>query len=158
MEAAPAAAAAVAMPTDGDVVVTLNKIERYKKEKDGLDILDDVPQLAQGGWEAIEEGDRERLKWAGVFFRRQTPGPIHDARADVERRDQRRPDPHHRGDQPRVRAGFADITTRQQIQLRGFGIERGPGDLAIGSTRWDWCRSRPAWTTSATSPVVPRPA
>jgi hypothetical protein len=37
--------------------VTLNRIERYKKEKDGLDILQDVPQLAQGGWQAIEEGD-----------------------------------------------------------------------------------------------------
>ena len=23
----------------------------------------------------IDEGNRERLKWAGVFFRRQTPGP-----------------------------------------------------------------------------------
>ena len=33
--------------------------------------------------------------------------------------------------------GFADITTRQQIQLRGFGIEHVPGDL--GPTR----RGRP---------------
>ena len=56
------------------MVVTLNKIERIKKEKDGLDIVPDIPVLAQGGWEAIGEGDRERLKWAGVFFRRQTPG------------------------------------------------------------------------------------
>ena len=33
-----------------------------------------MPRLAEGGWQSIEEGDRERLKWAGVFFRRQTPG------------------------------------------------------------------------------------
>ena len=32
------------------------------------------PASGAGGWEAIDEGDRERLKWAGVFFRRQTPG------------------------------------------------------------------------------------
>jgi len=52
----------------------MNKIEEYKTEKDGLDVLQDVPRYAAEGWEAIPEGDKERLKWAGVFFRRQTPG------------------------------------------------------------------------------------
>ena len=52
----------------------MNKIEEYKKEKDGLDILRDVPRYAAEGWEKISDGDKERLKWAGVFFRRQTPG------------------------------------------------------------------------------------
>jgi NAD(P)H-dependent nitrite reductase large subunit len=113
-------------PADGDMVVTLNKIERYKKEKDGLDILQDVPQLAQGGWQAIEEGDRERLKWAGVFFRRQTPGQFMmrvrmanglTNAAQIRTLAEISQD---------VGQGFADITTRQQIQLRGFGIERVP--------------------------------
>jgi len=40
----------------------MNKIEEYKREKDGLDILQDVPRYTQEGWEAITEGDRERLK------------------------------------------------------------------------------------------------
>jgi hypothetical protein len=31
----------------------LNKIEEYKKEKDGLDILPDVPRYAAKGWKAI---------------------------------------------------------------------------------------------------------
>jgi len=31
----------------------LNKIEEYKKEKDGLDILPEVPRYAAEGWEAI---------------------------------------------------------------------------------------------------------
>jgi NAD(P)H-dependent nitrite reductase large subunit len=126
MAAPPAEAAVVALPTDGSVVVTLNKIERYKKEKDGLDILEDVPRLAQSGWEAIEEGDRERLKWAGVFFRRQTPGQF--------MMRLRMSNGVSNGAQMRTIAeisreygpGFADITTRQQIQLRGFGIERVP--------------------------------
>jgi hypothetical protein len=48
--------------------VILNKIEEYKKQKDGLDILPDVPRYAAEGWEAITDGDKERLKWAGVFF------------------------------------------------------------------------------------------
>src|SRR5205823_9102793 len=70
----PAEAPEVRVPDNGEVVVTLNKIERFKSEKDGLDIVEEIPQLARDGWEAIDEGDRERLKWAGVFFRRQTPG------------------------------------------------------------------------------------
>ena len=109
-----------------DVVVTHNKIERYKLEKDGLDIVPDVPRLAQEGWQAIDDGDRERLKWAGVFFRRQTPGRfmmrvrisngVTNASqirvlADITRR---------------FGVGYADITTRQQIQLRGFQIEHVP--------------------------------
>jgi ferredoxin-nitrite reductase len=51
----------------------MNKIEEYKKEKDGLDILADIPRYAAEGWEKITDGDKERLKWVGVFFRRQTP-------------------------------------------------------------------------------------
>ena len=34
--------------------IILNKIEEYKKEKDGLDILPDVPRYAEG-WEAITD-------------------------------------------------------------------------------------------------------
>ena len=38
----------------------MNKIEEYKKEKDGLDILDDIPRYAAEGWEKISDGDKER--------------------------------------------------------------------------------------------------
>jgi NAD(P)H-nitrite reductase large subunit len=114
------------LPADGSMVVTLNKIERFKREKDGLDILADVPRFAQEGWEAIDEGDRERLKWAGVFFRKQTPGKFM-MRVRI---------PNGFTNAAQIRAlaeitrdqgiGFADITTRQQIQLRGFQIEQVP--------------------------------
>ena len=104
----------------------LNKIEQLKRDKDGLDIVEELPDLARAGWRAIEEGDRERLKWAGVFFRRQTPGlfmmrlrmsngfsSAAQLRTIAEiSRDSGNP--------------FADITTRQQIQLRGFRIEDVP--------------------------------
>ncbi len=111
------------IPTDGSMVVTLNKIERFKREKDGLDILADVPRLTQEGWEAIDEGDRERLKWAGVFFRRQTPGKfmmrvrISNGFTNAAQIRTLAAITRDRG------VGFADITTRQQIQLRGFQIE-----------------------------------
>ncbi|HTM10555.1 MAG TPA: Rieske 2Fe-2S domain-containing protein [Verrucomicrobiae bacterium] len=104
----------------------MNKIEEYKSEKDGLEILADVPRYAREGWEAITEGDRERLKWAGVFFRRQTPGRFM-MRVRI---------PNGITSSVQIRTiaeiseefgkGFIDITTRQQIQLRWFGIEDVP--------------------------------
>jgi NAD(P)H-dependent nitrite reductase large subunit len=116
-----------ARPDVERVSVTLNKIERFKSEKDGLDIVADVPRLARSGWEAIDEGDRERLKWAGVFFRRQTPGRFM-MRVRIS-------NGLTSSAQLRVLAeitnefgvGYADITTRQQIQLRGYCIEHVPG-------------------------------
>lgn len=104
----------------------MNKIEEYKREKDGLDVLQDVPRYAQEGWEAITEGDRERLKWTGVFFRRQTPGHFM-MRIRI---------PNGISNAAQIRTiaeiskefgkGFADLTTRQQIQLRWFKIEHVP--------------------------------
>jgi ferredoxin-nitrite reductase len=95
----------------------MNQIEEYKKEKDRLDVLQDVARYAAEGWEAITDGDKERLKWAGVFFRRQTPGYFM-MRIRI---------PNGIASAMQLRAigeisrefgkGFADITTGQQIQL-----------------------------------------
>jgi NAD(P)H-nitrite reductase large subunit len=99
-----------------------NKIERIKQERDGLDVASDLQRFAREGWERIGDSDRERLKWLGVFFRRQTPGQFMmrirmsngitnaaQLRAIAELSDE-------------CGTGFVDITTRQQIQLRGFAI------------------------------------
>jgi ferredoxin-nitrite reductase len=108
----------------------MNKIEQLKAEKAGLDIIEEIPQFAQQGWESITEADIERLKWAGVFFRRHTPGffmmrvRITNGITDVH--------------QLRTLAGIAaefgqgrlDITTRQQMQLRWLRIQDIPTVLA----------------------------
>ncbi|MBI2132788.1 MAG: ferredoxin--nitrite reductase, partial [Candidatus Tectomicrobia bacterium] len=102
----------------------LNKIEEIKAAKDPFDIGDEIPQFAREGWESISEDDRERLKWRGVFFRKQTPGHfmmrlrMSGGKTGSEQfraiaRISREFGP-----------GYADITTRQQIQLRGFIIDR----------------------------------
>jgi ferredoxin-nitrite reductase len=104
----------------------MNKIEEYKLEKDGLDSLNDIPRYAAAGWQAISDGDKERLKWTGVFFRRQTPGHFM-MRVRI-------PNGITTGTQLRTIAeisgefgkGFADITTRQQLQLRWFTISDVP--------------------------------
>ena len=105
--------------------ITLNKIERYKRDKDGLDVEADIQRFVRDGWEAIDESDRERLKWLGVFFRRQTPGRF--------MMRIRMPNGFTNAGQLNVIAelsrecgtGFVDLTTRQQVQLRGFAV----GDL-----------------------------
>ena len=104
----------------------MNKIEEYKAEKDGLDILQDIPRYAEEGWEAITDGDKERLKWVGLFLRRQTPGYMM-MRIRI-------PNGMTNSKQLKVIGeigeeygkGFVDITTRQQIQLRWYTINQVP--------------------------------
>jgi len=104
----------------------MNKIEEYKKEKAGLDILDDIPRYAAEGWESITDGDKERLKWAGIFFRRQTPGRfmmrLRFANGFMNAVQLRTIGEISR----EFGKGFADITTRQQMQLREFEINDVP--------------------------------
>ena len=102
----------------------MNKIEAYKDEKNGLDVKENLPRYAVEGWETISDGDKERLKWLGIFFRRQTPGHF--------MMRLRIPNGISNSAQFRAIAGissdfgkdFADLTTRQQIQLRWFQIDQ----------------------------------
>jgi ferredoxin-nitrite reductase len=110
----------------------LNKFERLKVEKDGLAVLKDLDQFAQIGWEAIDELDRDyRLKWVGIFFRPVTPGKF--------MMRLRLPQGILSSAQMRILAeivqrygsdGCADITTRQNLQLRGVRIEDIPDIFA----------------------------
>lgn len=101
----------------------MNKIEIIKQQKPGLEVVHDIPRFASAGWQSIPEDDRERLKWTGVFFRKQTPGEF--------MMRVRMPNGISTAEQFRALArisdefgkGFADITTRQQMQLRSFRIE-----------------------------------
>ncbi|BAZ52486.1 ferredoxin--nitrite reductase [Nostoc sp. NIES-4103] len=107
---------------------SLNKFEKFKAEKDGLAIKEEIEKFASLGWEAMDETDRDhRLKWVGVFFRPVTPGKF--------MMRMRMPNGILTSNQMRVLAsvvqrygdeGSADITTRQNIQLRGIRIEDLP--------------------------------
>ncbi len=104
----------------------MNKIEALKAEKDGLEIQDDLVRFAREGWKTIGDDDKERLKWVGVFMRRPTPG---HAMMRI-----RMPNGLVTSAQVRLLARLtresgrtiADITTRQQLQLRWVTIERVP--------------------------------
>ncbi len=101
----------------------IHPAEELKREKNGLEVIDDIPYYVRNGWESIPPEKRDRLKWVGVFYRKQTPG------AFMMRL--RMSSGFCNADQIRTIAsiseahgpGFVDLTTRQQIQLRGFTIE-----------------------------------
>ena len=52
----------------------MNRIEAMKAARDGLDVQEDLIRFAREGWRTIADDDKERLKWAGVFMRKPTPG------------------------------------------------------------------------------------
>lgn len=104
---------------------SLNKFEKFKAEKDGLAIKSELEHFAQIGWEAMDETDRDhRLKWVGLFFRPVTPGKFmlrmripHGILTSGQLRTLAEIVQRYGED------GNADITTRQNLQLRGIRIE-----------------------------------
>ena len=104
----------------------MNKVEAMKSVKDGLEVVNDIANYAAGGWESIPETERDRLKWAGVFFRRQTPGRFMmrvRITNGISNSDQFRALAEISDDYGK---DFGDLTTRQQIQLREFSIDDVP--------------------------------
>ncbi len=104
-------------------------IEQYKAEKNGLDVHADLPHFAKYGYESIGKGDIERLKWWGVFLRRQSEGEpgffMMRIRipGGIATSEQIRCIGEITGELGR---GIADITTRQQLQTRWIRIEDVP--------------------------------
>jgi ferredoxin-nitrite reductase len=104
-----------------------NKIELMKSELDGLDALSAIERhVARGAWEELTEEEKQRMKWHGLFFRKQTPGHFM-MRVRIT-------NGFTNAQQFRVFAdlsdeygkGFLDITTRQQVQLRWFTLADVP--------------------------------
>ena len=108
----------------------MNRIEALKDEKDGLDVLEDLARFAREGWKTIADDDKERLKWIGVFQRRPTPGHF--------MMRIRMPGGIITSAQARLLAeitkesgrNIADVTTRQQVQLRWLTVEGIPEVIA----------------------------
>ncbi|MBJ7899544.1 MAG: ferredoxin--nitrite reductase [Cyanobacteria bacterium RI_101] len=105
-----------------------NKFETVKATKDGLAVRAELEHFAQIGWENIPEEDRDlRLKWLGIFFRPVTPGEFmlrlrlpHGVATSEQLRTIGEIAARY-GDR-----GNGDITTRQNLQIRGIKIEDIP--------------------------------
>ena len=105
-----------------------NAIEACKalKDGDGLRIREDLASLIEKGHESLTTAEKDLLKWVGVFFRKPTPGRF--------MMRVRMPNGFTNSSQLRAIADLSlrlgncvlDITTRQQIQLRGFPLGSVP--------------------------------
>lgn len=112
--------------TGEDPRMSHTNIEHIKAAKDGLDVLPDIYRYARAGFAAIPADDLERMKWYGLFHRKQTPG-FFMLRL-------RLPNGIVSSAQLRTLAGIArdfgrgsiDLTTRQNIQLRWIEIQHVP--------------------------------
>ncbi len=109
----------------------LNRIEKAKAVKHPLLLKQELEHFAKIGWEAMDEFERDQgFKWLGFFHRTITPGKF--------MMRMRIPNGILTSGQMRVLAdivqrycqgsgfqngGNADITTRQNLQLRGIRIE-----------------------------------
>src|SRR4029077_5245645 len=105
-----------------------NAVEGYKASMngDGLRILEHLPQIIERGAEALTPAEKELLKWVGLFFRKPTPGKF--------MMRIRMPNGFAKSEQLRTIAELSrrfgnsvvDITTRQQMELRGFTLDTVP--------------------------------
>jgi ferredoxin-nitrite reductase len=112
----------------GESANPANSMEGYKASigGDGLRILEHLPQIIDRGTESLTPAEKELLKWLGVFHRRPTPGKF--------MLRIRMPNGFARAEQLRAIAELSrrlgnqvvDITTRQQIELRGFTLDSLP--------------------------------
>jgi sulfite reductase beta subunit-like hemoprotein len=65
--AAPPRTRPPAPPPDWELVYKRNPVERIKRDKSPLGILDELPALIAAGYEQVPEEDLVRLKWWGLY-------------------------------------------------------------------------------------------
>ena len=112
----------------------MNRIEAMKAEKDGLDVQEDLARFAREGWKTLGDDEKERLKWVGVFHRRPTPGHfmmrVRMPNGIVSAAQARLLGEITREAGRASGRPIADVTTRQQIQLRWVTLENVPEVIA----------------------------
>src|SRR4051794_12426490 len=104
----------------------MNKVEKAKLEKDGLDVYDELMRAAREGWETLDDNDGMRLKWYGLYTHNTKDGNFMLRTKVVQGI--------LTADQVEVMAditeefgrGFIDCTTRQCFQNHWIQIEDVP--------------------------------
>ncbi len=108
----------------------MNKFERMKQAKDGLDVYPDLMRATRDGWESLDPDDVTRLKWYGLYQHNTKDehfmlrvkvvqgiltAPQVDALASITEDFGR---------------GIIDCTTRQCVQIHWIRLEEVPEILA----------------------------
>src|SRR4051812_12662230 len=104
----------------------MNKVEKAKLEKDGLDVYPDLMRAAREGWETLSDDDLMFLKWYGIY-----PHSSKDGNFMLRTKVARGALP---ADQAEVMAGIAeefgrgiiDCTTRQYFQIHWITLDNVP--------------------------------
>lgn len=105
-----------------------NAVEGYKSELggDGLRILKRMPELIRRGSGSLTPAEKDLLKWVGVFFRKPTPGKFM-MRVRMPNGFATSAQLHAIAElSKRLGNNVLDITTRQQVELRGFTLDSVP--------------------------------
>jgi ferredoxin-nitrite reductase len=151
------------------------KVERWKDEIYGSDIRDHLYRFADEGWDAIPEDERdewfERFKWWGLYHQRKgqesyfmmrigtplgrmTPEQLRTV-GEVARDYATGP-----VDNPEFGSAYADVTTRQAIQLHWISLEDVPAVFdaleSVGLSTIQACGD--SWRNIVGSPVAGRDA
>jgi ferredoxin-nitrite reductase len=108
----------------------MNKIERIKADKDGLDVFPELMRAARDGWETMSDDDVARLKWYGLYPHNTRDGHFMLRTKVVQGV--------LTGEQAETMAGIAadygrgiiDCTTRQCFQIHWIRLEQVPDIFA----------------------------
>ena len=101
-------------------------LERVKAQKDCLDIWDDIPRFAKGGFASISADDVIRLRWYGIYQQKPNDGQfmwrikLPGGRVTPMQLREIGKIANEYG------RGLGDITTRQDIQLHWMTIDQFP--------------------------------
>jgi ferredoxin-nitrite reductase len=104
----------------------MNKVEKAKAEKDGLEVFPDLMRAAEQGWESLDGDDLMRLKWYGLYAHNTEDGHFMLRTKVVQGV--------LTADQTEVMASIAeefgrgviDCTTRQCFQIHWIRLEQVP--------------------------------
>jgi ferredoxin-nitrite reductase len=104
----------------------MNKVEKAKAEKDGLEVFPDLMRAAEQGWESLDGDDLMRLKWYGLYQHNTEDGHFMLRTKVVQGV--------LTADQTEVMASIAeefgrgviDCTTRQCFQIHWIRLEQVP--------------------------------
>ena len=109
-----------------------NRVERAKRERDGLDCLEEILRYARGGFGSIDPDDLDvRLRWYGLYTQRPQEDGLFMLRVKVPNGTLTHVQLETLGHLSVAYAQNAgDVTTRQDIQLHNVRIEDVPAVFA----------------------------
>lgn len=89
----------------------MNGYEVIKSEKNPLEVLGDLDKLVVSGAEELSRPDLERLRWAGLFYRRRVPGTF----------------------MVRVRTPGGVLSAEQAVAVAGISERYAGGEVALNN-------------------------